>query len=271
MEDAKKTHSVCNDDYAARFMDERGRKIFEPFKSEKLPNISNITRCRLIDDYLRTELTKNNNVHIITIGAGFDTRPYRLAGGSWIEIDEPQIISYKNDRLPLAECPNPLTRIAIDFANETLASKLEPVDRTQPTVFVIEGVLMYLEADAIEMTINTIQQKFPQHLLYCDLMTKNFFKKFAQSVHAKLVAAGGTFTTRPEHPEAIFMQHGYELAGRTPMFERAKELGILWDEVRIPKFVSDLLLKVFMKDLAGYAVYRFHFDNEKPLTSGDSE
>ena len=124
MEDSGRNHSVCNDNYAERFMDDRGRQIFEPFKSEKMPNLPNITRCRLIDDYLSAELSRNNQLNIFTIGAGFDTRPYRLAGGNWIEIDEPQIISYKNERLPVEECPNPLRRISIDFGNESLADKL---------------------------------------------------------------------------------------------------------------------------------------------------
>ena len=47
MEEAERKKSVCNDYYAKRFMDEKGMKIFEPFKSETMPNISNITRCRV--------------------------------------------------------------------------------------------------------------------------------------------------------------------------------------------------------------------------------
>lgn len=260
MEDANRERSICKDSYAERFMDETGRQIFEPFKSEKMPNLSNITRCRLIDDFLTAELAENKELNIFTIGAGFDTRPYRLTGGNWFEVDEPQIISYKNDRLPIGECSNPLTRISIDFASESLAEKLEQKGNGDYTVFVIEGVFMYLETDAIESTINSIQKLFPRHVLYCDLMTKKFFTRFAQSVHSKLVASGGEFTTRPDFPEAIFTGHGYESMQCIPMFKRARELGILWDEARLPAFVSWLLLNLFMKDLGGYAVHRLSFD-----------
>ena len=259
MEDAKKNRPICNDVYAENFMDERGRQIFEPFKSEKMPNISNITRCRLIDDYLVTELTKNNQQTIITIGAGFDTRPYRLTGGNWLEIDEPQVISYKNEKLPVEECPNSLRRMSIDFAHESLTEKLEKESNGDYTVFVIEGVFMYLEPEAIETTIRSIQGLFPKHLLYCDLMTKKFFTKFAQSIHSKLVASGCTFSERPNSPEEIFIQHDYKIIERIPMFRRAAELGILWDEVKIPKVVSRLMLNVFLKDLNGYAVHRLNF------------
>lgn len=262
MEDANRSRSVCKDIYAERFMDERGRQIFEPFKSEKMPNLSNITRCRLIDDYLLAELAIDNKLDIITIGAGFDSRPYRLAGGNWLEIDEPQIISYKNERLPAEECSNPLRRISIDFAHESLADKLAEASNENHTVFVIEGVFMYLETEAIENTINTIQKLFPEHVLYCDLMTKKFFTRFAQSVHSKLVASGGVFTTRPDFPEAIFTRHDYKSIERIPMFKRARELGILRDEAKLPKFVSWLLLNLFLRDLRGYAVHRLNFERK---------
>ena len=262
MEDAKKTPSICNDVYAERFMDESGKQIFEPFKSEIMPNISNITRCRLIDDYLLAELGEDDQLNIITIGAGFDSRPYRLKGGNWLEIDEPQIISYKNEKLPVDECSNPLRRISIDFAHESLNEKLEAEGTGNHTVFVIEGVFMYLELEAIETTINTIQGLFPKHVLYCDLMTKKFFTKFAQSVHSKLVASGGTFSERPDSPEQIFTQHNYKTIERIAMFRRAGELGILWDEVKIPKFVCELMLNVFLKDLNGYAMHRLNFEKK---------
>jgi methyltransferase (TIGR00027 family) len=262
MEGANRSRSVCKDIYAERFMDERGRQIFEPFKSEKMPNLSNITRCRLIDDYLLAELAINNKLDIITIGAGFDSRPYRLAGGNWLEIDEPQIIGCKNERLPVEECPNPLRRISIDFAHESLADKLTEPSNENHTAFVIEGVFMYLETAAIEKTINAIQSLFPKHVLYCDLMTKKFFTRFAQSVHSKLVASGGVFTTRPDFPEAIFTRHDYKPVERIPMFKRARELGILRNEAKLPSFVSWLLLNLFLRDLRGYAVHRLNFERK---------
>ena len=58
------------------------------------------------------------------IGAGFDSRAYRLKGGTWIELDEPQVIAYKNDRLSASNCENELNRIPIDFSSESLEEKL---------------------------------------------------------------------------------------------------------------------------------------------------
>ena len=107
MLDAEHPRSLCHDVYAKRFMDERGLRIFAPFRSEKMPNISNTVRCYMIDEAIRSHIAEHPNSLIISIGVGFDSRPYRINGGEWVEIDEPQIIDYKNKIIGLN-----------DFANE---------------------------------------------------------------------------------------------------------------------------------------------------------
>jgi len=259
MEDAKRKRSICKDIHAGKFMDARGLEIFAPFRSETMPNISNISRCRIIDDHVSAELGKSPSASVVTIGAGFDTRPYRLRGGDWLELDEPQLIEYKNRRLPVSECDNPLTRIAIDFAGESLHEKLSGIETTSPVIIVIEGVFMYLDPVAIAQTLQQVQQRFPRHALLCDLMTRRFFDRFAQGVHGKLVAAGGHFSDRPENPITIFLDNDYRLAESVPMLKRANELGLLWDELRLPSIIFSLVLNIFMRDLQGYAVHRFDF------------
>ena len=259
MLDAEHPRSLCHDRFAKRFMDERGMQIFEPFKSETMPNICNTARCYIIDEAVRSQLIAHPDSLIITVGAGFDTRPYRIKGGNWLEIDEPQIIEYKNEKLPIAECSNKLTRTSINFANETLTAKLETYPTQQNIIIVIEGVFMYLDLKAIKATINQLQTLFPKHTLLCDLMTKKMFDQFAQSVHNKLVEVGARFTDRPDNPAEFFTQHGYVEESRTPMFERAYELGVLWDRARIPAFVAKLLYKTAMKNISGFAIHHFTF------------
>ena len=256
MDDADMPNSVCNDRYAQRLMDEHGRRVYEPFKSERMPNISNITRCRIIDDMLAGALRANRLTTVISIGAGFDTRSFRLDGGRWIEVDEAPIVNLKNERLPVAESPNELARIPIEFATESLIDKLSGTGSDQPIVIVIEGVFMYLEPAAIESTVKQVQRLFPKHTLLCDLMSKRFFERFGAGVHAKLVAAGAHFAARPEDPVQIFRDNGYVESACIPTFARAAELGVLWERARIPRPIAWLLGHVLVKDLHGYAVYR---------------
>lgn len=91
MEDAQRTWSVCNDHFAKRFMDEQGLAFYEPFRSETMPNISNITRCRIIDDMLRCEIEEN-------AGASFTERPENpeeiFINNSYIQFDRIAMVKH---------------------------------------------------------------------------------------------------------------------------------------------------------------------------------
>ncbi|HET8707625.1 MAG TPA: class I SAM-dependent methyltransferase, partial [Pseudomonadales bacterium] len=143
--DASSKRPLCNDIYAKAFMSPEGARVFERFKQFKRPNISNAVRSRIVEDALRARISGNPDLQIINIGAGFDSRAFRLSGGHWIEIDEPQIIELKNKTLPVERCGNPLCRFAVEFKGDQLERLLRTFDASKETVFVIEGVFMYLE------------------------------------------------------------------------------------------------------------------------------
>ena len=124
MEDAASRAPVCGDMYAKRFMDDAALRIFERFREFTPPNRSNAARHRIVDDLLRERLVHDPDTNVALIGCGFDSRAYRLGGGRWFELDEPEVIAYKNECLPISQCPNPLQRIPIDFAAESLEAKL---------------------------------------------------------------------------------------------------------------------------------------------------
>ncbi len=251
MQDADSVKPVCNDTYARIFMNEYGLNIFEAFKEFKYPNASNVTRHRIIDDILRRELKVDPNIQIILIGSGFDTRPFRLVGGIWVELDEPQILNYKNERLPATNCKNPLKRIPIDFSNESLEEKLISFPSQLRTIIILEGVLMYLGYQTIEHLLNTLISKFPSHQFICDLMKKEFFEKHSYKLHKKIEALGTSFITS-EQPDEVFLEKGYSALEIISIIGKASEFG----NIRIPLF----LLKSFFRSLySGYSIYLFEY------------
>jgi len=221
MQDAERERPVCGDTYAKVFMNEQGLQILEAFKDETRPNTSNVGRHRIIDDLLRQELEANPNLTVVIIGAGFDTRAFRLKGGTWVELDEPQVITYKEERLPAPHSENELQRISIDFATESLEQKLASFSGRQPVAVVIEGVFMYLEEAAIEQTLQTLHRLFPSHKLICDLMTRDFFEKNASTIHEKLTGMGATFKFAVDNPEEVFLKNGYRELEKVPIIEKA--------------------------------------------------
>ena len=249
MRDAEARKPVCNDTYAKVFMNEEGLQIYEAFKNEICANASNATRHRIIDDLLRQELGRDPNLQMVLIGAGFDSRAFRLHGGKWVEFDEPQIITYKNERLPPRGCKNELHRVSIDFATESLEQKLSAFSGDTATVFVIEGVFMYLDADAIRHLLQTLRRLFPRQKLICDLMSRRFFEKYSRSLHRKIMGLGTSFIIADD-PKMMFAENGYRLTEKISVVGRAVELGSL----KVPR----ILFRIFLRTLSsGYAIHTF--------------
>lgn len=207
--DARRPDSICGDQYAERFMDDAAWQTFEPFKKFTGPNVSNAMRHRIIDDLLRERLARNPKRRVVIIGAGFDSRAFRLNGGEWVEIDEPQIFAWKDARLPAAQCPNPLTRVSIDFEHERLADKLAAFADSARVSIVVEGVLFYLPEERTRELLRAIRSRFPNGEILCDIITVEFFNRFGREIFDRIRDLGAALVL-PERPIAdVFRDEHY--------------------------------------------------------------
>jgi len=257
-QDAASSRPICGDIHASTFLAGDGEKIFANFADEFRPNQSNVARHRIIDDHVRQVLAGDPQRWIVIIGAGFDSRAYRLGGGRWIELDDASIIAAKTERLPEAECPNPLTRIAIDFSQESVGEKLAGLV-TQPPLIIIEGVVLYLQPGQLNHLLADLGKVFPGHDLICDLMTAHFLERYGRRLHEKLRALGVTFSELTDHPALPFHEAGYRLSKQTSITGRGTTL-------RRERLAS-LFVRWFLPTLkSGYVIYHF-----QRLPSSESE
>jgi O-methyltransferase involved in polyketide biosynthesis len=256
MQDAASVSPLIGDQYAKRLMGNEGLPYWEVFKKFKYANASNVARHYTIDLQLKEILSKYPDATIIVIGSGLDSRPYRFSAGNWIELDEPAVMNYKNEILPVEECKNKLQRIAIDFQQEKLSEKLAAFNNVKDVVIVIEGVLMYLDhAQKIEL-IQTLTSLFKKHILICDLMKKRFFNIAGKYIHKKLMEAGSQFVDLSDMPNQIFFESSYYQRAVISNILIAADAGL----VNLPGFMVHV--QPFRKFMEGYSVYRFEFDKQ---------
>jgi methyltransferase (TIGR00027 family) len=254
MHDAESAHPLIGDNYAKRLMGEEGLQYWEEFKEYKMPNASNTVRHFIIDNFVKDLLSAHPASTVILIGAGLDSRAYRFKSGSWIEIDEPAVIEYKNDKLPVSECQNKLERISINFETEKLADKLSPYSNRENVIIIIEGVLMYLNMQQREALLTTITTLFPKHIVFCDLMSKKFFEKLAKPLHERFKAQGAFFTDMMIEPAELFLKFNYKQEARVSIVKKSVELKLS----KLPK----LAVFLYGKLLNGYSIYEFSYNRQ---------
>lgn len=248
--DAARPDPLCGDRHAERFLDAAIRRELAPLLRFRGPSESNVARHRLVDDLLRQAIAACPERRVFVVGAGFDTRAFRLPGGRWWEFDDPALFALKEAQLPAATAPNPLSRIAVDFERESLATHLEPLAGDDEALVVLEGVSMYLPDGALTAFAATLRRALPRAILVCDLMTPAFDRRFGRGIRRELASLGARFAPRSSHPRTAIEAAGYRVRHCASIVDRAREAGRL----RIPRWLLATLLRE-LRD--GYAIWVF--------------
>ncbi|NUP06038.1 MAG: class I SAM-dependent methyltransferase [Polyangiaceae bacterium] len=131
-----------------------------PFEGAIPPKYEASARVPFFDDVVERR-TKEVQQFVI-LGAGFDTRALRLPKDTPVkrfEVDMPETQKVKRDTLERAGIDaTGVTFVPADFENEDWFDQLlrAGFDRTKPALFIWEGVIMYLDKEAIESTLKKI-------------------------------------------------------------------------------------------------------------------
>jgi methyltransferase (TIGR00027 family) len=126
------------------------------------PRSSAVVRTRFIDDVLDASASEVSQC--VLLGAGFDTRPHRLASLAGLcvyEVDHPATQERKRsviERLGLTS--SRVVYVPVDFERDSLEAGLLAAgfDPHGPTLFVWEGVTNYLHAESVSMSLRTIRR-----------------------------------------------------------------------------------------------------------------
>ena len=134
-----------------------------------------VIRTKFIDERLECAV-RDGATQIVIMGAGWDTRAYRFAdqlhGVRVFEVDQPATQAWKRRRAEAVLGPPPphLTYLQIDFRVQTLEAVLLAAgyDPTVRTLFIWEGVTMYLPEAAVRDTLRWISKQAPGSMVVFD-------------------------------------------------------------------------------------------------------
>ena len=120
-------------------------------------------RTRFIDEALERAVA-GGATQVVVLGAGFDSHAYRcqalLANVSVFEVDRPATQALKRARVRevLGDPPPNLAYVPVDFQRDDLLEVLKRhgYDPARRTFFILEGVTMYLPAEAARATLRFV-------------------------------------------------------------------------------------------------------------------
>lgn len=164
--ESARSDRLFEDGYAAAFLDA------DPGADEREPNpalaawqavfdFNLAIRTRFFDDYLTASAAAGCRQTVI-LGAGLDSRAFRLAwapGSRVFEIDSADILAFKDEVLTARGAQPTADRVAVsadlrqDWSSALLAAGFDPA---VPTAWLLEGLLIYLDAEEASALLTTI-------------------------------------------------------------------------------------------------------------------
>ncbi|MEU0980353.1 class I SAM-dependent methyltransferase [Streptomyces griseus] len=121
-------------------------------------------RTRVLDDFLLRSVHAGNARQVVLLGAGLDSRAYRLAWPSGcvvFEIDRAEVLAFKHQVLDGLSAAPRATRVPVptdlraDWAGALPSAGFDPA---APSVWLVEGLLFYLPPAAETYLIDTVDR-----------------------------------------------------------------------------------------------------------------
>lgn len=171
----KPDERICFDPYAIRFVNPNLLQIMArmpPEKSKEMQDIYEnrfpghknalVARVRFFDDSVKDSISKGFT-QIVIIGAGYDTRAYRIEGISKVrvfELDLPNIQNRKKSKIQeiFGSLPTHVTYIPVDLSITSLKTALlgSDFDSRQKTLYLLEGLILYIPPEQVKELFSSI-------------------------------------------------------------------------------------------------------------------
>lgn len=211
--ETERPDALFHDPLAGLLAGDRGKEIARAMPRPFLTAWAVAIRTRIIDDYIRFAIAHGTD-SILNLGAGLDTRPYRMdlpATLVWVEADYPAVIEFKEKRLS-GETPRcQLERVKLDLVNVVERRQMLAAVgmRAEKMLVLTEGVIPYLSAEEVASLADDLLALAPACYWVVDYFSPRMLKYRQRMIGQKMQNA--PFRFKPKDWFGLFQEHGWHL------------------------------------------------------------
>jgi methyltransferase (TIGR00027 family) len=227
---AENTHPnpLYRDPLALRLAGDRGREIIKglPKGHASMSHWMMAIRTRVIDDLIRAAVAEGVDL-VLNLGAGLDTRPYRLElppNLCWVEVDCAKITELKEFRLFGEKPACKLKRASCNLTDVSSRRALlaSASEKGRNALVLTEGVIPYLSEEEIGALACDLN-KYPCFRYWIADYFSPFITKYRRS--KKMRIKNAPFKFAPEDYFGFFLSHGWRAKDVRYIVDAAQKLG----------------------------------------------
>jgi methyltransferase (TIGR00027 family) len=212
--ETQRTDALFRDPFAERLAGERGFQIANTLADGNKHEWAWVARTYLFDKFVLGEIQNGANL-VVNLAAGLDARPYRMelpAALQWIEVDLPEILSYKEEILASEEPRCQLQRVRLDLSDVEGRRALfgELAQRAKKIVVMSEGLLIYFNREDVSSLARDLAASASFQSWIVDLASPGLLASMQRTTGQQLSEAGAAFKFGPPEGPDFFRTFGWE-------------------------------------------------------------
>jgi methyltransferase (TIGR00027 family) len=212
--ETQRPDALFRDPYAERLAGEHGFQIANTLPDGNKHEWAWVARTYLFDQFLSRAIQDGADL-VVNLAAGLDARPYRMNLPNtlqWVEVDFPDIVSYKNEILGNEKPRCRLERISLDLSDVPGRRKLfaELDGRATKIVVASEGLLIYFAAEEVASLATDLATEKHFQTWIIDLASPGQLKLMQRTTGKQLSNAGAAFKFGPSEGAHFFTPYGWE-------------------------------------------------------------
>lgn len=227
--ETQRPDALFRDPFAERLAGERGFEIANTLAQGNKHEWAWVARTYLFDEFLSREIQEGSDL-VVNLAAGLDSRPYRMDLSStlqWVEVDLPEIVSYKEEILGNEKPKCRLERVSLDLSDVAGRRELfAELDRRATSITVVtEGLLIYFSAEEVASLAGdlAVGEHFRNWII--DLASPGQLKLMQRSTGKQLGEANAAFKFGPPEGANFFVPYGWKPTNIQGFLKTAARLG----------------------------------------------
>ena len=212
--ETRRHDALFRDPYAERLAGEHGFQIANALPDGNKHEWAWVARTYLFDQFLSRAIQEGADL-VVNLAAGLDARPYRMnlpATLQWVEVDLPEIVSYKEEILANEKPRCRLERISLDLSDVPARRELFATldDKAKKVIVASEGLLIYFTSAEVALLAEDLADGKHFQNWIIDLASPGQLRLMQRTTGKQLSEAGAPFKFGPAEGANFFIPYGWK-------------------------------------------------------------
>ncbi len=226
--ESSRSDALFHDPYAGLLTADKGHAFASKASGARYVAWTVIIRTKVIDNMIMASISEGVDT-ILNLGAGLDTRPYRMdlpKSLRWIEVDFPKTIEFKEVKLAKESPRCHLKRVSLDLSNRTARQNFftEIGSQSKKLLVLTEGVIIYLTEEAVSELAEDLLTQESFHYWIAEYHSLEMYKHLRNRKKTKELK-NSPFQFFPENWLEFFHNNKWKEKNIVYLMQEAAKLG----------------------------------------------